>query len=230
MQERQRARTAARGFTIVEMTVVTVVLLVVYGATFRLLGAMKRETQTTTRSVQAQEAATNGVEAIVRQLQTAGLRGLDPANNFTGYQGTTLLFRAPQRDAAGDFTIQNGLVVLNANRTQLLAVGTSLVSRQIDGVGNEIAGSRRVVCDNLAPDETIAGVDQDGNGTLERGVFFTVLNEDGGNGVLDAGEDVNGNGRLDCAVTITVQTIVRDPIGTLHGRAAMTTQVALRNI
>lgn len=232
MRGLRQQHVAGRGFTLVEMAVVIVVLLLVFGATFRLLGALKRETRMTTRSVAAQEAATNGVEAIVGLLQTAGLRGLDPANNLTGFQGTSLLFRAPQRNATGDFTLQAGQVVLNANRTQILAIGTSLVSRQVDGVGNEIVGTRRVLCENLAPDETIAGVDQDGNGVLERGVLFTVVtNEDAnGNGLLDLGEDVNGNDRLDCTVAITVQTIVRDLVGAEHGRAVMTTQVALRNI
>lgn len=234
------SRRPARGFTLIEIMVVLLVLGILMAGIAQLLQAINRHTLASDRSLRAQEDARIAVEGVVTLLQTASPRGLRAAD---GWSGAHLTVTLPQWDPGQGLVAERvGGAWQVVNRDALVVIGRSAeeptVLEVVELGPKDTVVNRRVLCRSLAPDEDTngngvldAGEDLNGDGRLQRGVLFTISDEDrNADDTFEHGEDRNRNGLWDCLVTVRVDTFIRDPHGPAHGATSIVTQVRLGNV
>lgn len=223
-------RRSSHGFTVLEMLVATVVLVVISVAVLQFNFAARHAERQERVSIQAQQQSRLAMDAISEDLRLASAVTLSP-NSPLGMQALrfrTVAWNVPNPGPNLSPWIEYRL---NPNDPTILervdycvgcaaAPGNEVLTRRIaSGLfpANEDANNNGV----LDP-----GEDLNGDGRLERGLWFTVLNEDqNDNGILEPLEDDNGNGRIDAVVTVQVDTQV---LGRENARGSSTVAGRIR--
>ncbi|HNR34734.1 MAG TPA: prepilin-type N-terminal cleavage/methylation domain-containing protein [Candidatus Hydrogenedentes bacterium] len=198
------------GFSLIELLFAISLLVVATGSLFGLAIGVQRVAESQEASIRAQEEAGKALLRTVRELAGAAAATLTPL------PGPSLSFQiATDTDGNGVALARNGTVELsdvrNIRRENDDENGDGVVNSQLLLFKGD---AMRVLCNGLTPNE-------DANG----------------NGVLDDGEDLNGNKRLDRgiwfesagkAVRVTIDTQFPDTRGHWY-TATLTQDVIPRN-
>ncbi|MBI4557359.1 MAG: prepilin-type N-terminal cleavage/methylation domain-containing protein [Candidatus Hydrogenedentes bacterium] len=159
-----------RGFTLIELMIACALFVIVTGILVELYFNMDKSTSYLDRKTVAREEARRGIQIISRELRQAA------GASISALPGEKLSFRIAV-DADG-----NGLAVDKSAKLELSeehVIGRDYDDANQDGLGEQqlvllVGGRARVLANALAANEDLNG-----------------------NGVLDPGEDGNGNQRLE---------------------------------
>ncbi len=239
---RQRAA-RPRGFTIVEITVASAVLLIVIGLVYPMHHATIQAKQQEELSLMAQQHARLAIDRISEELRMASPATLNPTGlepgidlgtinqNFIQFQTVTWDGALNERTNSTWTQYQIGPGGTTVERV-IYAEGDPLLPAVLTPVATFTVAQYIFIEPDLNANGVLeANEDVNRDGRRQNGLFFTVLQEDvNDDDMLGAAEDQNNNGRMDARLLVTVDTRVTS-VGVAGGTgyASVTTIVDLRN-
>lgn len=226
----------ARGFTMVEMLISMTIMTIIGLIVLQFARATNRTERQERLSMQAQQSARLAIDRMSEEVRMGSPLTLDPAPGRVGdFQSPLLQFQTITWDAVNNVPLNSVWIEYRTTPgtpTQLERVtycgGCPPAPANIATV---TIVSQNIYDEDLDDDGVLdPGEDLNNDGLLQRGLWFTVNQEDNNNNdFLTSTEDINANDRMDATVGIQVDTQVLNP--TLNGRgfATVTTVANLRN-